>query len=214
MWNVVDSCTHAQCISFIFLLCLSLSNFTLPLYWPSFSSVSFGLFEKLAHWTDLNSVALIMNILLPGDISGCFLNLVLVVLVGVVLLLLFLLKSLQLFSGLPIVSIDSSQSKIQEGGNLTFACHVTGSPTPKVKWQTENLHSSYSPEVVSNNFNLFSKVRLIKVNHTGLPLVDTASVFWSCLDCKPSSISQDWKKNKMLFRSRNCLNLQSDPPVV
>ncbi|XP_028280765.1 high affinity nerve growth factor receptor isoform X2 [Parambassis ranga] len=42
---------------------------------------------------------------------------------------------------LPKVSIVSSQNKIQEGGNLTFECHVTGSPTPNVKWRTEALAS-------------------------------------------------------------------------
>ncbi|KAM4568629.1 high affinity nerve growth factor receptor [Fundulus diaphanus] len=43
---------------------------------------------------------------------------------------------------LPGVTIHSSQLKTQEGGNLTFECHVTGSPTPKVKWQTEKLASN------------------------------------------------------------------------
>ncbi|XP_059195544.1 high affinity nerve growth factor receptor isoform X2 [Centropristis striata] len=43
---------------------------------------------------------------------------------------------------LPEVTIVSfKDSKIQEGGNLTFACQVTGSPTPNVRWRTEDLKS-------------------------------------------------------------------------
>ncbi|XP_028326439.1 high affinity nerve growth factor receptor isoform X2 [Gouania willdenowi] len=44
---------------------------------------------------------------------------------------------------LPEVAIISSQEKIQEGGNLTFACQVTGSPTPAVRWRTEYLSSHF-----------------------------------------------------------------------
>ncbi|TKS82523.1 High affinity nerve growth factor receptor [Collichthys lucidus] len=44
---------------------------------------------------------------------------------------------------LPEVTIISSKTKTQEGGNLTFACHVTGSPTPNVRWRTENLQSPF-----------------------------------------------------------------------
>lgn len=67
----------------------------------------------------------------------------------------FLLKCLGLLSGLPVVAISSSNSKIQEGGNLTFACHVTGSPRPKARWRTEGLHSHYSTQVVSNVLNIY-----------------------------------------------------------
>ncbi|XP_039974146.1 high affinity nerve growth factor receptor isoform X2 [Xiphias gladius] len=44
---------------------------------------------------------------------------------------------------LPLVTIVSSKDKIQEGGNLTFECHVTGSPTPSVRWQTDELKSPF-----------------------------------------------------------------------
>ncbi|XP_026227144.1 high affinity nerve growth factor receptor isoform X4 [Anabas testudineus] len=44
---------------------------------------------------------------------------------------------------LPEVTIISSKYKIQEGGNLTFECHVTGSPTPNVRWRTDELHSPF-----------------------------------------------------------------------
>ncbi|KAK5862068.1 hypothetical protein PBY51_017499 [Eleginops maclovinus] len=45
---------------------------------------------------------------------------------------------------LPEVTIVSfKDSKIKEGGNLTFACQVTGSPTPSVRWQTDNLRSHF-----------------------------------------------------------------------
>lgn len=61
----------------------------------------------------------------------------------------FSLRTPLLLSGLPLVTIVSSKAKIQEGGNLTFTCQVTGSPTPSVRWQTEELHS-----------NAFTQVRL------------------------------------------------------
>ncbi|KAM8735812.1 high affinity nerve growth factor receptor [Acanthopagrus schlegelii] len=44
---------------------------------------------------------------------------------------------------LPLVTIIPSKEKIQEGGNLTFECHVTGSPTPVVRWRTETLRSHF-----------------------------------------------------------------------
>uniref|UniRef100_A0A667WVZ7 Tyrosine-protein kinase receptor n=1 Tax=Myripristis murdjan TaxID=586833 RepID=A0A667WVZ7_9TELE len=49
-----------------------------------------------------------------------------------------------LCSGLPEVVIRASDSKIQEGGNLTFECHVTGSPTPTVTWALDGLASQYN----------------------------------------------------------------------
>lgn len=52
-----------------------------------------------------------------------------------------------LLSGLPVVTIVSSKSKIQEGGNLTFACNVTGSPTPTVRWRTEEIYSQFELKV-------------------------------------------------------------------
>ncbi|XP_019962199.1 high affinity nerve growth factor receptor [Paralichthys olivaceus] len=44
---------------------------------------------------------------------------------------------------LPVVYIVSYKDKIQEGGNLTFECHVTGSPTPNARWRTNKLHSPF-----------------------------------------------------------------------
>ncbi|XP_029307965.1 high affinity nerve growth factor receptor [Cottoperca gobio] len=45
---------------------------------------------------------------------------------------------------LPEVTIVSfKDSKIQQGGNLTFACQVTGSPTPTVRWRTNELNSHF-----------------------------------------------------------------------
>ncbi|XP_022046148.1 high affinity nerve growth factor receptor [Acanthochromis polyacanthus] len=44
---------------------------------------------------------------------------------------------------LPEVRIVPLQDKIREGGNLTFECHVTGNPTPNVRWQTEELASHF-----------------------------------------------------------------------
>lgn len=59
-------------------------------------------------------------------------------------------RCLLLLSGLPLVTIVSSKDKIQEGGNLTFECHVTGSPTPSVRWQTDELKSPFFTQVVKN----------------------------------------------------------------
>ena len=54
-----------------------------------------------------------------------------------------------LLSGLPEVTIIPFQdSKIREGGNLTFACQVTGSPTPDVWWRTNELKSRSFTQVV------------------------------------------------------------------
>nr|XP_057908877.1 high affinity nerve growth factor receptor isoform X2 [Doryrhamphus excisus] len=44
---------------------------------------------------------------------------------------------------LPEVTILPSNNKVQEGGNLTFECHVTGNPTPQVRWRTRSLHSHF-----------------------------------------------------------------------
>ncbi|XP_041843571.1 high affinity nerve growth factor receptor isoform X2 [Melanotaenia boesemani] len=44
---------------------------------------------------------------------------------------------------LPEVRIEPSPNKIQEGGNLTFECEVTGSPTPNVRWRTDELASHF-----------------------------------------------------------------------
>ncbi|XP_019719297.1 high affinity nerve growth factor receptor [Hippocampus comes] len=55
-----------------------------------------------------------------------------------------LLNSLVLDNcSLPEVTILPSNNKVQEGGNLTFECHVTGSPTPQVKWRTHALRSRF-----------------------------------------------------------------------
>ncbi|XP_029927806.1 high affinity nerve growth factor receptor [Myripristis murdjan] len=55
------------------------------------------------------------------------------------------LNSLELDNcSLPEVVIRASDSKIQEGGNLTFECHVTGSPTPTVTWALDGLASQYN----------------------------------------------------------------------
>ncbi|XP_031432445.1 high affinity nerve growth factor receptor isoform X2 [Clupea harengus] len=47
---------------------------------------------------------------------------------------------------IPEVTIKSTTTKVQEGGNLTFVCEVTGVPTPSVKWNTDHLRSSYTEE--------------------------------------------------------------------
>ncbi|KAM9353961.1 high affinity nerve growth factor receptor [Symphorus nematophorus] len=50
---------------------------------------------------------------------------------------------------LPEVTIFASRNKIQEGGNLTFECHVTGNPTPNVRWRTETLRSQvFTQEII------------------------------------------------------------------
>ncbi|XP_075322389.1 high affinity nerve growth factor receptor isoform X1 [Odontesthes bonariensis] len=57
---------------------------------------------------------------------------------------------------LPEVNIVYSQHKIQEGGNLTFECEVTGSPTPDVRWRTDELASRF----VTRDRILGSKLKL------------------------------------------------------
>ncbi|KAM3613743.1 uncharacterized protein V6R79_004588 [Siganus canaliculatus] len=49
---------------------------------------------------------------------------------------------------LPEVTVTPTKSKVQEGGNLTFECHVTGSPTPSVRWRTEKLRSQFHTEKI------------------------------------------------------------------
>uniref|UniRef100_A0A3Q3M309 Tyrosine-protein kinase receptor n=1 Tax=Mastacembelus armatus TaxID=205130 RepID=A0A3Q3M309_9TELE len=60
---------------------------------------------------------------------------------------------------LPEVTIIPSRNKIQEGGNLTFECHVTGSPTPSVRWRTEKSWGS-TLELVLYLTNVSSKDNL------------------------------------------------------
>ncbi|XP_060937436.1 high affinity nerve growth factor receptor [Limanda limanda] len=53
---------------------------------------------------------------------------------------------------LPVVYIDSPRDKTQEGGNLTFVCHVTGTPTPSVRWRTEKLKSPFvTQDIISGS---------------------------------------------------------------
>ncbi|XP_062255771.1 high affinity nerve growth factor receptor [Platichthys flesus] len=53
---------------------------------------------------------------------------------------------------LPMVYIDSPGDKTQEGGNLTFVCHVTGNPTPNVRWRTDKLKSPFeTQEIISGS---------------------------------------------------------------
>lgn len=47
---------------------------------------------------------------------------------------------------LPVVTILPAKNKIKEGGNLTFECHVTGSPTPRARWRTEQLRSHFTTQ--------------------------------------------------------------------
>uniref|UniRef100_A0A3B4A6Y8 Tyrosine-protein kinase receptor n=1 Tax=Periophthalmus magnuspinnatus TaxID=409849 RepID=A0A3B4A6Y8_9GOBI len=47
---------------------------------------------------------------------------------------------------LPEVTILPANNRVQEGGNLTFECHVTGSPTPRARWRTEHLDSPFTTQ--------------------------------------------------------------------
>uniref|UniRef100_A0A8C6UEB6 receptor protein-tyrosine kinase n=1 Tax=Neogobius melanostomus TaxID=47308 RepID=A0A8C6UEB6_9GOBI len=47
---------------------------------------------------------------------------------------------------LPDVTILLANNRVQEGGNLTFECHVTGSPTPRARWRTEHLRSPFTTQ--------------------------------------------------------------------
>uniref|UniRef100_A0A3B5L471 Tyrosine-protein kinase receptor n=1 Tax=Xiphophorus couchianus TaxID=32473 RepID=A0A3B5L471_9TELE len=52
---------------------------------------------------------------------------------------------------LPEVTIYASQLKTREGGNLMFECQVTGSPTPKVMWQTKELASNFTVQKMTGS---------------------------------------------------------------
>uniref|UniRef100_A0A3B3YMV9 Tyrosine-protein kinase receptor n=1 Tax=Poecilia mexicana TaxID=48701 RepID=A0A3B3YMV9_9TELE len=56
-----------------------------------------------------------------------------------------------LIPGLPEVTINPPQLKTREGGNLMFECHVTGSPTPKVMWQTKELASNFTVQIITGS---------------------------------------------------------------
>ncbi|XP_051576014.1 high affinity nerve growth factor receptor isoform X1 [Myxocyprinus asiaticus] len=45
---------------------------------------------------------------------------------------------------IPEVTVHSSTLTTQEGGNMTFICHVTGVPTPNVSWRSEQLRSIWT----------------------------------------------------------------------
>lgn len=47
---------------------------------------------------------------------------------------------------LPVVTILPANNRVQEGGNLIFECHVTGSPTPRARWRTERLRSPFTTQ--------------------------------------------------------------------
>ncbi|KAM4600421.1 high affinity nerve growth factor receptor [Polymixia lowei] len=65
---------------------------------------------------------------------------------------------------LPEVNILPSINKIQEGGNLTFECHVTGSPTPTVRWRTDQLKSRYFVQERISNSTLELVLHLTEVS--------------------------------------------------
>nr|XP_020496071.1 high affinity nerve growth factor receptor [Labrus bergylta] len=66
---------------------------------------------------------------------------------------------------LPEVKIYSrSKDKIQEGGNLTFECIVTGSPTPNVRWRTEKLRSRFLTQERVNGSKLHVDLFLTNVS--------------------------------------------------
>uniref|UniRef100_UPI0037E80078 high affinity nerve growth factor receptor n=1 Tax=Semicossyphus pulcher TaxID=241346 RepID=UPI0037E80078 len=66
---------------------------------------------------------------------------------------------------LPEVTINSkSKYKIQEGGNLTFECIVTGSPTPSVRWRTAQLHSRFFTQERISGSTLHLLLYLINVS--------------------------------------------------
>ncbi|KAM4735160.1 high affinity nerve growth factor receptor [Anableps anableps] len=65
---------------------------------------------------------------------------------------------------LPEVTIYSPQLKTQEGGNLTFECHVTGSPTPNVRWQTKELKSTFVIQEIISDSTLTLVLQLTNIS--------------------------------------------------
>uniref|UniRef100_A0A8C6KWP6 Tyrosine-protein kinase receptor n=1 Tax=Nothobranchius furzeri TaxID=105023 RepID=A0A8C6KWP6_NOTFU len=70
-----------------------------------------------------------------------------------------------LFPGLPEVKIPDTQVKTQEGGNLTIECHVTGNPTPEVRWQTDELASPFVVQKVISDSSLNLVLYLTNVSY-------------------------------------------------
>ncbi|XP_037532013.1 high affinity nerve growth factor receptor isoform X2 [Nematolebias whitei] len=76
------------------------------------------------------------------------------------------LNSLEIVNcSLPEVTIVSSQYKTQEGGNLTFECQVTGSPTPNVRWRTEELASRFTVQEKVSGSTLNLLLHLTNVSY-------------------------------------------------
>ncbi|XP_016536422.1 high affinity nerve growth factor receptor [Poecilia formosa] len=65
---------------------------------------------------------------------------------------------------LPEVTINPPQLKTREGGNLMFECHVTGSPTPKVMWQTKELASNFTVQEIITGSTLTLVLLLTNVS--------------------------------------------------
>ncbi|KAF7226567.1 type 1 [Nothobranchius furzeri] len=66
---------------------------------------------------------------------------------------------------LPEVKIPDTQVKTQEGGNLTIECHVTGNPTPEVRWQTDELASPFVVQKVISDSSLNLVLYLTNVSY-------------------------------------------------
>ncbi|XP_034553546.1 high affinity nerve growth factor receptor isoform X1 [Notolabrus celidotus] len=60
--------------------------------------------------------------------------------------------------------ISKLRHKTQEGGNLTFECIATGSPTPDVRWRTENVDSNFFTQERINGSTLHLVLFLTNVS--------------------------------------------------
>ncbi|XP_008428979.2 high affinity nerve growth factor receptor isoform X3 [Poecilia reticulata] len=65
---------------------------------------------------------------------------------------------------LPEVTINAPQLTTREGGNLMFECHVIGSPTPKVMWQTKELASNFTVQEIITGSTLTLVLLLTNVS--------------------------------------------------
>ncbi|XP_069041351.1 high affinity nerve growth factor receptor [Lepisosteus oculatus] len=64
----------------------------------------------------------------------------------------------------PEVSIIAPQLTVEEGGNLTFFCQVSGTPMPAVRWHTDGLNSQYTLEERTSGHRQMVVLQLVNVS--------------------------------------------------
>ncbi|XP_066577676.1 high affinity nerve growth factor receptor isoform X2 [Amia ocellicauda] len=65
----------------------------------------------------------------------------------------------------PEVTITYPQLRVKEGGNLTFTCHVSGTPMPTVSWLTEGLQSQFTLQEWRSGYTQELVLQLVNVSY-------------------------------------------------